>query len=87
AAVQAKTLNVPIIQPMFKEIKGGEAKIISFLAKKARGVMSRYIIKNRINEPEELKGFSIDRYTFDAAASTDEQWVFTRKFIPMSEQR
>lgn len=87
SAVQAKTLDVPVIQPVFKEIKDGKAKIISFLAKKARGVMARHIIENRINEPEDLKSFSIDRYKFDAAASTDKQWVFTRKFIPVSEQR
>ncbi|MBT5239458.1 MAG: peroxide stress protein YaaA [Rhodospirillaceae bacterium] len=87
SAVQAKTLDLPVIQPVFKEIKDGKAKVISFLAKKARGLMARHIIENRINEPDDLKAFAIDRYKLDAKASTDTQWVFTRKFISVSEQR
>lgn len=87
SAVQAKTLDVPVIQPVFKDIKDGKAKVISFLAKKARGVMARHIIENRINEPEDLKGFSMDRYKFDSASSTETQWVYTRKFIPAAQQR
>ncbi|NKB43931.1 MAG: peroxide stress protein YaaA [Alphaproteobacteria bacterium] len=87
SAVQAKTLDLPVIQPVFKEIKDGKAKVISFLAKKARGLMARHIIENRLNEPDDLKAFAVDRYKFDAKASTDTQWIFTRKFIPVSEQR
>ena len=87
SAVQAKALDVPVIQPAFKEIKDGKAKVISFLAKKARGLMARHIIENRLNEPDDLKAFSVDRYKFDKNASTDTQWVFVRKFIPVSEQR
>lgn len=87
SAVQAKSLDIPVIQPVFKEVKDGKAKVISFLAKKARGVMARHIIQDRLNEPDALKDFNIDRYKFDSAASTDDKWVFTRKFIPVSEQR
>ncbi|MEQ9111114.1 MAG: peroxide stress protein YaaA [Rhodospirillaceae bacterium] len=87
SAVQAKDLDFPVVQPVFKEIKDGKAKVISFLAKKARGLMARHIIENRINEPDDLKAFAVDRYKFDAKASTDKQWVFTRKFIPVSQQR
>lgn len=87
SAVQAKNLDVPVIQPVFKEVKDGKAKVISFLAKKARGTMARHIIQERINTPEALKDFAVDRYKFDPSASTETNWVFTRKFIPASEQR
>lgn len=87
SAIQTKSLEVPVIQPVFKEIKDGKARVMSFLAKKARGLMARHIIEERLNEPEALKDFAVDRYKFDSAASTEHKWVFTRKFIPVSEQR
>ena len=86
SAVNAKSLDVPVIQPVFKEIHNGKAKVYSFLAKKARGLMARHIVRERLNTPEDLKAFAIDRYKFDADASSETRWVFTRKFIPVSSK-
>ena len=86
SAVDEKSLDVPIIQPVFKEIHNGKAKVYSFLAKKARGAMARHIVQERLNTPEDLKTYALDRYKFDKSASTDNRWVFTRKFIPVSQQ-
>jgi uncharacterized protein len=79
SAVKVKVLGHSIITPMFKELRGNKAQIISFMAKKARGLMARYMIDARIDRPEGLKDFGIDGYTFDAALSKADQWVFTRK--------
>lgn len=77
-AVDAKALTLPVITPQFREEKDGESRIISFFAKKARGVMSRFIIENRIEDPNHLKDFDRDGYRFNAAASTKDEWIFTR---------
>lgn len=79
-SVKAKELSAQIITPVFKEIKGDKPpKIISFLAKKARGMMARYIIENKIKDPEELKDFDVSGYGYDSEISTENSWVFTRK--------
>ncbi len=80
-AVQLKKLDVPVITPDFKEEKGGEYKMISFFAKKARGLMARYAIQNRISEIEELKGFDLEGYSLNLALSDLEnnKWIYTRK--------
>ena len=78
-AVDEKALQVPVIQAQFKEIKAGKAQIVSFMAKKARGLMARYIVENRVDAPEGLKHFDTDGYAFDARASTGDTLVFTRK--------
>lgn len=78
-AINAKKLNAHIITPVFKDEKNGTFKIISFYAKKARGLMSAWIIKQRINEPEQLKAFDVAGYRFDAAASQGDPLVFIRK--------
>jgi cytoplasmic iron level regulating protein YaaA (DUF328/UPF0246 family) len=67
-----------VITPVFKEVKNGEPKIISFMAKRARGMMARYIIDERLTEPEGMKNFDIGGYTYREALSTDSNWVFTR---------
>ena len=77
-AVDAKTLKVPIITPEFKDYKDGKLKIISFFAKKARGMMVRYIIDTNAETIEDLKGFNYDGYAFDANLSKDTTLVFTR---------
>ena len=84
SVIDKKALDLPVIQPVFKEIRDGNAKVYSFLAKKARGLMARYIVQERINKPECLKEFSAERYKFDPKASTDMRWVFSRRFIPAS---
>ncbi len=78
-AVDEKALQAPVIQASFKEIKNGKATIVSFLAKKARGLMARYIVQNRLTTPEVIKAFDIDGYAFDAKASGKTTWVFSRE--------
>lgn len=81
-AVKPKNLNCEIITPEFKDLKNGQYKIISFYAKKARGLMSRYIIQNRIDEPEALKAFDLEGYYFSAEHSQGNNWVFLRDEPP-----
>jgi cytoplasmic iron level regulating protein YaaA (DUF328/UPF0246 family) len=78
-AVDEKALTAPVIQATFKEIKAGKATIVSFLAKKARGMMARYIVQNRLTKPEEIKAFDSEGYAFDTKASDKNVWVFSRK--------
>lgn len=77
-SVQAKNLNADIITPVFKDWKGGKYKIVSFYAKKARGLMSAYIIKNRIKNVEKIKQFDVAGYQYNEAMSSANEWVFAR---------
>lgn len=77
-AVDARALKLPVITPQFREEKDGEARIISFFAKKARGTMARFAIDERIERAEDLKGFDRDGYRFDQASSTETEWNFIR---------
>lgn len=81
-AVRADVLDAEVITPVFKDLKGGKYKIISFFAKKARGRMARYIIDNEINEPDALKKFKADGYRYNRAESTARELVFTRDAAP-----
>ncbi|MEH6650248.1 MAG: peroxide stress protein YaaA [Motiliproteus sp.] len=78
-SVQPKRLNARVITPIFKDCKNGQYKIISFYAKKARGLMSRYIIENRIDNVEALKAFDSQGYYFSASESSDNELVFKRE--------
>jgi cytoplasmic iron level regulating protein YaaA (DUF328/UPF0246 family) len=80
-AVDLKHQDVPVLAPQFKEERNGEFKMISFFAKEARGMMAAYAIKNRISEPEDLKGFDYGNYGFNERLSDTgkHKWVFTRK--------
>jgi len=78
-SVQAKQLDAEIITPVFKDKKNGTYKIISFFAKKARGRMSAYIIKNRITDANDIKAFDWDGYSFSDGLSSEREWVFTRE--------
>jgi hypothetical protein len=78
-SVKKKSFTGDIITPAFKDWKNGQYKIISFFAKKARGLMARYIIENQINQPEDLKGFDVAGYQFSGEFSQGNEWVFTRK--------
>jgi cytoplasmic iron level regulating protein YaaA (DUF328/UPF0246 family) len=78
SAVDTKTLKVPIITPEFKDYKDGKLKIISFFAKKARGLMVRYIIDTNAETVDDLKGFNYEGYAFDANLSKENSLVFTR---------
>ena len=78
-AVRPKLLNADIINPVFQDWKGGKYKVISFHAKRARGSMARYAAVNGISQPEKLKAFNVDGYAYDAATSTEQDWVFRRR--------
>lgn len=78
SAVEAKKLKVPVITPEFKDYKDGKLKMISFFAKKARGLMVRYIIDTNAESIEDLKGFNYEGYAFDANLSTGNKLIFTR---------
>lgn len=77
-AVKANQINNRIITPVFKDWKNGQYKIISFYAKKARGLMARYIIDNNCKTIEDIKGFNIDNYRFTENLSSETELVFTR---------
>lgn len=77
-SVKKKELDGRIITPQFKDWKNGQYKMISFYAKKARGLMCAYAIKNRINDPEALKQFDSAGYYFSEEQSSDDNWVFLR---------
>ena len=77
-SVKPKLLNGEIVTPEFKDEKNGKLKIISFYAKKARGMMSNYIIKNKISKVEDLKGFDYEGYNYNDELSKSNQLVFTR---------
>lgn len=77
-AVKRKALNARVIDVDFKDLKNGQYKIISFYAKKARGLMSRYVIKERIERPEKLKDFSYGGYRYSPSDSSADHLVFLR---------
>ncbi|GEP50770.1 UPF0246 protein [Flavobacterium noncentrifugens] len=78
SAIDVKALKVPVITPEFKDYKDGKLKIISFFAKKARGMMVRYIVDTKVKTIEGLKGFDYEGYRFDANLSKGNTLVFTR---------
>ena len=77
-AVPKKVLKNPMITPVFKEFKSGDYKIVMTYAKRARGLMVRYIIENNINTLEELKGFNTEGYLYTESLSSVSELVFTR---------
>ena len=81
-AVKTKSLNADIITPQFKDLKNGQYKMISFFAKKARGVMARYIIDKQLTDPEQLKSFTGSGYYFSAEQSSGNNLVFLRDSAP-----
>lgn len=78
SAIDTKKLKARIITPSFKEQKNGQYQMVSFFAKKARGLMSRFIILNNISDPEEIKAFDLEGYYFNNQLSNENDWVFTR---------
>jgi cytoplasmic iron level regulating protein YaaA (DUF328/UPF0246 family) len=78
-SVDRKTLKARVIECVFEDFKGGKYKIISFNAKRARGLMARYAVQNKINHPEGLRGFDVESYAFDPAVSEPDRLVFRRK--------
>lgn len=81
-AVKPKQINGEVITPAFKEYKNGDYKMIGFYAKKARGLLSRYIIQNQLSDVEDIKSFDVEGYKFNKSLSKGNNWVFTRKSAP-----
>jgi cytoplasmic iron level regulating protein YaaA (DUF328/UPF0246 family) len=79
-AVDASALHLPIITPQFLELKDGQAKIISFYAKKARGAMARFIVQNRLSDPAQIMDFDLGGYAYKPEQSTAEKLVFLRDY-------
>lgn len=77
-SIKPRQVRGRIITPQFKERKGDDYRIIGIHAKRARGLLSRHIIENRLRDPEALKEFSREGYRFNEALSQGDQWVFTR---------
>lgn len=77
-AVDQKKLNADVITPTFKDNRGGNFKVIMMYAKKMRGAMARFAIQNRISDPEELKAFNQEGYSFNESMTENNNWVFTR---------
>jgi cytoplasmic iron level regulating protein YaaA (DUF328/UPF0246 family) len=77
--VLPERLRAPVITPVFQDWKDGRYKIISFHAKKARGLMARFAAINGVTEPEQLKAFDLGAYAYDAANSDGSRWMFRRR--------
>lgn len=78
-AVKPASLKPRVLTCVFKEVHGTTAKVVGFSAKRARGMMARYIVKHRLRDPDALKGFNDAGYRYDRRASSDDSWVFARK--------
>lgn len=77
-SVKPKKLQATVITPVFQDLKNGHYKIISFYAKRARGLMARWAVQHAVRDAEALKGFNSEGYAFDANASDATHWVFRR---------
>jgi cytoplasmic iron level regulating protein YaaA (DUF328/UPF0246 family) len=77
-SVDLAALKVRVLECVFEEYKGGQYKIVSFHAKRARGLMARYAAQNQVRTPRQLEGFDAEGYAFDAAASRPDRLVFRR---------
>ena len=80
-SIDLNALDVTIVRPIFKDQKNGKYKVISFFAKKARGMMARFIIKNRLNDPKDLENFNAEGYQFCKEDSLQLNPVFHRREI------
>ena len=78
-AINFSKNNLKVITPKFFEIRNGDYKLISFFAKKARGLMARFIVNNRLTEPEDIKDFNLEGYKFESKANDDKNYIFSRK--------
>lgn len=87
-AARAKQMQTRVIQCVFEDWKQGEddGNVVGFLAKYARGRMARFIVENRIERAADLRTFDCERYRFRAQRSTDDTWIFGRRFIPVQNR-
>lgn len=77
-SIHKKNIEGEVITPVFKDLKQGQYKVISFYAKRARGLMSRFIILNKLSKVEDLKAFNYEGYSFNPQLTKNQEWVFTR---------
>lgn len=82
-SIKEDQLEAKVLTVNFKEFHNGKLKFLSFNAKKARGMLTRYIVDNRIKTIDKIKGFDVDRYYLDTDNSTETSLQFIRKFIPV----
>lgn len=86
SAARTKALTLRVITPSFLEDKGGEPKMVSFFAKKARGAMARFIVQNRLSDPQALCGFDLGGYAYQPERSSADNPVFLRPYqAPLSQ--
>ena len=78
SAIDFSKIEGRVITPVFKQKKGDEFKVVGLFAKRARGMMARFVIDNKVKNVEDLKSFDIDGYKFSLSKSTDSEFVFTR---------
>jgi cytoplasmic iron level regulating protein YaaA (DUF328/UPF0246 family) len=78
-AVHRKTLKAQVLECVFEDYKNGKYKVISFFAKRARGLMARYAVTQRLSLPQQLQNFDLEGYAFNAASSAPDRFVFRRK--------
>ena len=78
-SVDTGALKTPVVECVFEELRDGKYKVISFSAKRARGMMARFAVMNRLVKPEQLRAFDVDGYDWDASQSTPERYVFRRQ--------
>ncbi|MGM0563732.1 MAG: peroxide stress protein YaaA [Pseudomonadota bacterium] len=81
-SVDSQSLDARVVTPQFKDRKNGEYKMIGLFAKRARGLMTRYAIDQRIESPEDLKHFDWEGYRYNESLSSENDWVFTRDKKP-----
>ena len=84
--INQKVLVKPVMNFDFLELDKGELKNISFFSKKARGLMARFVVNNKVNKISGLKDFDYERYSLNAKMSSEEKLVFTRKFQPIGKK-
>ena len=77
-SVKAKAIKGQIVTPVFKDYHQDQYQVIGFFAKKARGLMARYIIDEEITRAEALKQFNSEGYSYNSSLSSEAEWVFTR---------
>lgn len=77
-AILVKSNDIPVLNITFKENKGGQYKIVAIYAKKARGTMANYVIKNKITSKKDLQKFNLDGYRFSAEDSSENEYIFLR---------
>ncbi|MBM81086.1 MAG: peroxide stress protein YaaA [Planctomycetaceae bacterium] len=77
-SINEAKVKARVVTPGFKELRNGKYQFVSFNAKKARGLLSAYIIQNRLKKADDIKNFDVDGYEFNEELSTDDKWMFTR---------